>query len=465
MNPSYWNERTASIAIAGILSVVFGAALWLSGGTTQSIVAFPLIALFLFLLTSFELALFGIIVCLFVDVHVSVFSSAVWYSLFLLLAFVLHHPEFSWRRFANPLTIPLLVYGACIIPSLTNAFQPTESILKLFNVVGFLIAFYVFVAAVNSRERMRKAVTVFLVLAFANALHVFVQAILGQPRPFGFAGVMFVDYAGMGITATAVMGILSRGRARLAHFLVSGVLAVALLASQTRSIWLATAITLTLVGLSIVLKPSVWGMSRPYALGVVVAGVLVLAAAGALTVLWSPRVEERALEVANIDPSAVSDEGVIRNSLVTRALIWDTALNAFRAHPYVGVGVYGFPYSSIHYARMPRMLYTRYVEMMSPHQTHLAVLSETGVIGALGFGWFLVAALRAAVRAVRSASGIRARKFAIVAAGALIYCMVSMVFTDAWLWGQGIVLLGIIAAMVVANGKMEAIQVDSAVPH
>lgn len=452
--PAHWNERTAAIAVTGCLSAAFVAVLSFTGGTTQGVAVFPLIALLLILLTSFELALFGLIVCLFVDVHLSIFSSAVWYSLFALVAFVLHNPELPWRRFANPLTIPLVVYGICIIPSFTNALQPMESLLRLFNVAGFLIAFYVCVAGMNSRERIRRAAAVFLACVVANALHVLVQGFMDQARPFGFAGIMFVDYAGLGISVATALAILSRGGVRIMHSLVAATLAVALVITQTRSIWLATAITLVLVGLSMLMFPWAWNMSRKYAFATVAAGALALLGAGAATLSLSQRTEERALEVTQLDANAVTDEGVVRNSLVSRALIWDTALNAFRAHPFVGIGVYGFPYSSAHYAKMPRILYTRYVKVMSPHQSHLAVLSETGIIGTLGFLGFLFAAFRTAVRAVRSAPGDRGRRFAVVATVALVYCMISMFFTDAWLWGQGIVLFGIVTGIVAANAKV-----------
>jgi O-antigen ligase len=99
-------------------------------------------------------------------------------------------------------------------------------------------------------------------------------------------------------------------------------------------------------------------------------------------------------------------------------------------------------------------LYQRYVKGVSPHQTFIAVLTETGIVGAIGFGVFLVALLRLTFGGVRMARDRPAKARGLFVATAVLYCIVSMFFTDAWLWGQGIVLLGIVTGVMLAHRKM-----------
>ena len=82
------------------------------------------------------------------------------------------------------------------------------------------------------------------------------------------------------------------------------------------------------------------------------------------------------------------------------------------------------------------------------------MLSETGVVGMAGYIVFLIAALRSAFQTIRRSTGIQGKKYGLVAAIGLTYCFVSMGFTDAWLWGQGIILLGLVMGMMLANRRI-----------
>lgn len=85
-----------------------------------------------------------------------------------------------------------------------------------------------------------------------------------------------------------------------------------------------------------------------------------------------------------------SDEGLlVQNSLESRMLIWITALNAFQANQLTGIGYLMFNFVSENYNVLPLVLYENYVESLDPHNTMLAFLTETGIIGFLSFLFFL----------------------------------------------------------------------------
>jgi O-antigen ligase len=454
-------ETTFALAITVTLTLGFVLVLVLSGGKPSTIGLFPIAVIFVASLLSFEFSLAALVVVLFADYHVGGLSLAVWYALPLGLSFLIRFKSVAWEDISNPLTIPMLVYGVSVVPSLWNATQPLTSIFMLVNVASFAVVLHVLIPALSTHDDVRKFVSVYLAMVLANALHVIIMSLAGQSRPFGFGGIMFVDYVGLGISVAVAMSVVSRGKTRLLLLVLTTIFSTALVLTQTRTIWLATAITLAFLGVYILLRPQVAGMPRKRLIVMIIAGSLVVAGVNAIVVSMNPRLEKRATELTKEPEYGIDEWGGVENSLVTRLLIWDTALNAFSAHPFVGIGVYGFPYSSKLYYKIPTLLYQRYVKDLSPHQTHLAVLSETGLIGALGFVVFLLAVLRCTFHMLRRASGIREMRYAFVAAVGVVYSLVSMLFTDAWLWGQGIVLLGSILGVMLANRKIAGQEVKS----
>ncbi len=202
------------------------------------------------------------------------------------------------------------------------------------------------------------------------------------------------------------------------------------------------------------MRPEVAGLTRKRALSLTLAGLILVGGSAAYVVFGAQRIEKRAMQVSVEKDIAIDQRGKVENSLVSRILIWDTAWNAFLAHPLVGIGVYSFPYSSNQYYRIPKLLYVLYVEGLSPHQTQLAVLAETGIVGAIGYLIFLFALWKSGYQALSKASGPQDTKYALVAFTAVVYCTISMIFTDAWLWGQGIVLLGLVTGAMLANRKL-----------
>jgi O-antigen ligase len=457
-NGSFWSgEVTFALLSTTALALCFAGALAVEGGNNYVLALLPLVAIIAVCIVSFEVAFVLLIVTLFLDIHVSLFSSAVWFSILFALSFLIRYREIEWRELSNPMDVPILIYGLCIIPSFVNAVFPFLSLLSLFNVIAFLVVLYITVLAVQTHDDARKLMGVYLLMVLLNTFDVIRTAVAGDKRVFGFSGVMFVDYSALAVCITAAIGVVSKGKVRFIFVALSTLIAIALVLTRTRNTWFSTLITLAFLGAYLMFNPDVVGLSRRQAFAAIAAIYLVIIGSGALFVLSNRGIEKRATEISTQSGPVIDERGFVENSLVSRLLIWDTAFNAFRAHPIVGIGVYAFPNSSKYYYRIPRILYERYVANASPHQTYLAVLAETGIVGAIGYFIFMLTALRIAYGAIRRVSGERAKKYAFVGAIALTYCSVSMVFTDAWLWGQGIILFGLVLGIVIANRRIGSI--------
>lgn len=449
-------ETVVALTAAGALSLVFALLVFFSGNDARVIALFPLLGFLIVLQTRFELSLAALVVCLFVDVHVSLFASAVVYAPLFGIAFVLRYRDIDRRAFANPLSVPLLVYGACILPSFWNAVEPFMSAYKMLNVLSFLIVLYAIVASLHSYEDLRTVLTVYVAAAVINALAAIVEGAAGVPRPFGPAGIMFCDYSGLGVCVMVVITVFSTGKTRLVAGGALALVFVGLALTQTRNSWLATALTCAICGGFIFSRRRDLGLSRRSLARTAAAGALLVLVVSLAIIVVSPGVGTRAASLAVTDVADVDQYGLVHNSLISRAFIWDAALNAFRDHPFIGVGMYGFPYASALYTRLPSSMYNFYVARNSPHQTYFAVLSETGMLGAIGYLVFMIAAIRIAFSTIRRAEDERGRRYAVVAMTALMYIAVSMAFTDAWLWGQGIVLFALVLGGVLTLWKMNS---------
>lgn len=460
MNASMTGERLSAreevigyVSAIG-LSLLSVTAMVLTGGALSGATALPLLAMFLVSFLSLRVSLAILMILLFWEHYTSIFTTCVVFAFVFGVSFLWRFRDKAWREFRNPLGFPLLLYGACVLPSFLNASRPWTSLYMLvFNVGAFIIVLFGLGASLRTYQSVRFVTIGYLTLTVANAVYIVALSLSGVARPFGLAGIFIVDFLGLGTCLAAAMAMVSHGLTRRLLVACSAFIAIALVLTQTRGVWLVSLFTLiVLVASGIVLAPLL-DFSRRSLLATLVVGSCVVVGGGALVVALNPKIESRATELTDKSAYGINSQGYTQNSLITRVFIWSSAWSAFQAHPIVGVGVYSFRWSSREYTELSRTLYDRYVAKLSVHQTHLAVLAETGILGFVGFMVFVTTALRHGFRSVSALCDLRGRRYAFVAAVGLVYCIASMVITDAWLWGQQIVLLGMVMGCMTAISR------------
>ncbi|HAV23280.1 MAG TPA: hypothetical protein DCX46_07265 [Bacteroidetes bacterium] len=463
--PDRYQEFVFALVAASSLAIVYSAGVGIAGGKPVALIALPLLAVLIASTMSFAWSTLFLIVSLFVNAHVSAFSSAVWFAFVFGVSFLLDREGIRWRDLTHPLSTPLLIYGLCILPSLLKTTVLWTSLFSLLNIAAFLIVMYATAAGFRSLKTVRTATGIFLVMVLLNSIDVLRLSLAGDNRPFGFAGIMFVDFVALGLCIAATIVVVTRGRSRFIFLVLLFFIAVGLVLTQTRNTWLSAIITLVVLACYLIVHPEIVGYTRKRLLFITLVGSLALTVGILTAVYLNPRVQSRAVDLVDPSKFVVSDAGVGGNSLISRLFIWVTAYNAFRENPVFGVGIYSFPHSSHRYYAFPRTFYNLYVKGNSPHQTHLAVLAETGIIGFAGFLVFLGSALTCAFRGIRNATSAKGKHFALVAAIATVYCAVSMAFSDAWLFGQGIVLFGIVLGSMLSIRRINSSAVVGAPSH
>jgi O-antigen ligase len=447
-------ERRFMLLISAVFTLVFVQLVSMGGGRVEALLFLPVVTAVLVFFRSVALALAGLVIMLFTAVTVSYFTASVAFSAVVAVAFIIHRRDIVWNELVTPLTIPILVYGLSVLPSLINAPDPFHCITLMFNAVAFLVVLYATYLTVRDPRSARNLVMVYLGLTLLNAIVLILISLSTARRQYGFASIMYVDYAGMGVNLFAAMTMMASGRRRMLFLGATLIVGAALILTQTRNSWISAFIVLIFSVVYLIRYPVLTGMNRSQLLRSVFIGVVFLVFLASLVLLINPSIEERATSIAETESVESGETIVVRNTLISRMMIWNAALNAFQAHPIVGIGVYGFAKASRQYSHLPAALYDHYVRDLSAHVTFIAVLSETGLLGMAGFLMFLIATLRTASRSVRNATSLSLQRRAFLGLVALVYCTVSMFFTDAWLWGHGIVLLGLIIGLVLANRRM-----------
>lgn len=177
------------------------------------------------------------------------------------------------------------------------------------------------------------------------------------------------------------------------------------------------------------------------AIGAVLAGGLVLAAVLVLA-LGSPRewASDGWREFTRVEEPSPASTG----SYLTRGVggnrydLWRVAIRAFRREPLIGIGADNF---AVDYFRERRAL----EEPRYPHSLELRALTQTGIVGTILLGAFLVAAFAAAARRQGEASaGLRAA----VVVGAAYWLVHGSID---WFWEIPAVTAPVLAALGLAS--------------
>ncbi|MBN1216374.1 MAG: O-antigen ligase family protein, partial [Candidatus Lokiarchaeota archaeon] len=166
----------------------------------------------------------------------------------------------------------------------------------------------------------------------------------------------------------------------------------------------------------------------------------------------NPDIEKRTSKIENLEKS-IDKEGYVQNSLITRAMIWTTAYNAFKAHPIIGIGSHSFRYQSKKYSTLHPLMYKLYVERATPHGTYFTIPPETGIVGLLSFLIMTFLIFRHSYSNIIISKNIEDKKISTILFFLLVYINFSMVITDAWLWGTSAILWGIVLGLNVLHSK------------
>ena len=247
ISPSASAEFGRIVLLCVLLVLPFTFLVNIIGKETYIVAVFGVIPILLLLLFSLQTMMYVMIGSLFIHALFYYVAPGAWCAGLFLMSFVLTQREIHLDELRNPLSAAFLIYCMTIIPSFINAAAPLTNVALLHNL--FILAALIHIIPVSfvRPESIRKSLYAYLLFILLNSFTVIVQALVTGKRAFGFAGIMFVDYAGTGLIVVTIFALTSKGTRSFLFSLLAGIFLTALLLTQTRGAWLVTGLTLTLM--------------------------------------------------------------------------------------------------------------------------------------------------------------------------------------------------------------------------
>lgn len=432
------------------LVILFGAI----GSNPTKIIFILSIPIVLFLTLRFEFLYLLIIILLFIKEYLFGFSWVSYLPVVLLLSFIITFKNISINDFRSSIVAPLLIYFILTIPSYINNQVPWESIKETFNLFIFFILVLLTIAAHSDQVQFKKYLVFYLGMVLINGVFLILNGVISGSREFGFAGVMYVDYVGIGIILSIIILLFASSQNKIFYTLLTLILIVASLFTQTRNAFISIILTFTLLLLYLIKKSDYFNLNKRYLIIILLSSIFLVGGIYISLKTINPEISQRTEELAQSNQQILDEEGAATSSIISRIFIWSTAVNAFSHNPIFGVGIYAFPYISEKYNKLPQFIFEEYVEGRYPHIAFLAVLTETGIVGLIGFIILLFYIIRLSFESMSYSSNRNEKITTLLLNWAQVYIVISMFMTDAWLWDHGIILWGIVLGLNISNRKL-----------
>ncbi len=356
-------------------------------------------------------------------------------------------------RVKNPLSISFLIFLLSILPSIMKISDYGIWVKSLINFIAMIIVVTLVGKVIKNYSQLKKFLTTFLFLSVLNGLSVIQQSIsTGGGRVFGFTGVYYIDIVNIAIFI-AICIIIFNPKKRIYFIPLLSFFFISLLLTQTRNSILSLFGTSLVLFLTLLISSKKISIPKIKIINYTVISSLSLLIIAIILFLIFPQISERFLELFSPSKSTESTS-LVSNSLVSRLLIWHTALNAFLKNPFTGIGLFNFQYISSLYHTIPNDLYKEFVWHLTPHVTYIAVLTETGIVGFSGFLTFLISIIVMNIKSLKKSNSTISTQYSLGLLICQVYIILSMALTDAWLWGQCGMLWSLLLGSSIANYKI-----------
>ena len=385
------------------------------------------------------------IVFMFINLSFSVYFMSQLFFLFAGISYLFFH-KIEIRKFKTSFTSYFMVYFISIIPSYYNSFGCIQSYLKTFYLFIFLLTFVV-VSLHYTKERIEKLFDLFVVMSFINALHVIYLFLTEGGRPFGFTGVIYCDLSGLSLVISYYK-ILTR-KNLFVNIICTLTIFLAHLFTQTRNSTISVIITLLALSFFYIVNHKKYGYTFRGASLRISKIVLCVVTVFLSIIISNGNILSRVSDNNDVSTEEMAASIGFIGSLATRIFIWNTAYNAFKEHPLIGIGVYSFPYTSKQYNNLDDLLYSAYVKDAAPHQTEIAVLTETGILGLTGFLIFFSLTYRKIWSLIKKISDLNSWIQYVLVVFLNVYLFFAMLMSDYLSYGNTMAVWGFVLSLAV----------------
>ena len=351
---------------------------------------------------------------------------------FVALSFIINY-TFQYSEIKNQIFYYFSLFFITIIPSYFAAIRHPESYFISYNLLAFVVILLITPFIFKKLDSVLSVGVTYLVGCSFNAIYLIIMSLITGKRAFGFAGIMYVDLVGVGIII-AFSSLLFFKKFRFLSGIITMLLIVALIFTQTRNSWISTGLVILMLTVYYIVKNKKFKIPDVYSVKKLVLVVLSIIVIISIIGIANPNVFSRVTETKSQSTEELAvtmDFG----SIATRFFIWKIAYSVFEANPIIGTGFHSFRFISYDYSNLDPFLYDTFVKNLTPHTTILALLADTGIIGFLGFVIFMFLTIKFFKENLKLSITQNQKILSFILFWCQIYILISMIMTDAWLWG------------------------------
>lgn len=404
------------------------------------------------LLCNFKATLYIFIASIFVGFTIWELFIPMYFAMPVLFSFLICY-KFHPSEIKNDINKYFAIYLLSILPSYFFSGAVAYSILLSYHLFAFVVIYNIIAIYSDNYEKIHKILKLFVLMAVANAINIIYMAFVTGKRVFGFSGLMYVDIVCVAIIIVFVL-LLYYNKDRFQNIICLIFLTIAVVLTQTRGVWVCVGLTIILIIINFVIKSKSLGYNRIKVIFASASLFLAVAIIIAAIYFIFPTAFSRLAAPTIKSNEELAGRITAINSFATRYFIWNTSFNAFKSHPIFGIGIYSFKFVSKMYSTIDPVLFKLFVEALVHHTMVLAVLTETGIVGGLGFLYFFINTIRYARRNVKKSRTREELSYSSIIFWIYIYMCFSFVTSDAWLWGTLIMVWSIINGLSISNYKI-----------
>ncbi|MFH2049586.1 MAG: O-antigen ligase family protein [bacterium] len=281
---------------------------------------------------------------------------------------------------------------------------------------------------------IKKLMTLFMILTSILSFIAFVQFYLagGGIRSFGITGLTLQYFAMTAVPMAMVFIIWSRSiRTSLFYMLISIISGLGIFATQSRAPLLAILITFPVIMIVSFRKAKRENDYRTLKnIKYVLLPVIVLGLS--LFILEETYFEGTISRLDELIQSLKNPVGTV----MTRIVLWTSAIMAFFEHPFLGVGIGNMRIVHEVVPEVKLIPYWGWVKGMSAHNVLLHYLAETGIIGASALVYLFWKNLSIGFKAYKIKLNKQDNMISTALFIASFVCFITMFYMRSWTWGM-----------------------------
>ncbi len=328
----------------------------------------------------------------------------------------------------DKLKTPIIFLLGMLSISLVDSAAIGSGFLNLLKHVELFVLYFILVDIFRnfSLQKVRRFLDFFLYLnIIASIIAILILAYGTELRAFGITGVPLADLIVSALIISLSFLIFSSGsKSWMKYSIISLILLLELVLTQTRGAWLSFSISFLFLGV-LIRNKSIPGTILKY---LWIVFIVLLALLITITMF-----QNILLGITHkVEQLKYVDIGTIQ----FRLILWEAAIRAFLAHPINGIGLGQFAIFSVDYSSLGKSsIFKENLEGLTAHNVVLSYLSETGLIGLLGILIFYYSFMKLAYCSFKRAEDSSEMEIIIPLFTILFFVLISSVYAGEWFWG------------------------------